>query len=101
MGLYQDSFRYWKEVNVYYQEILFLCSIIKYIHILPVSPRTFNSDVFYNVLGLTKELELLDYSEETDLQTRMHLLDWRLVRKQPNFDNFEVKYLHIANFSEK
>ena len=28
-------------------------------------------------------------------------MDWRTVRKQPNFDNFEVKYLEISNFSGK
>ena len=33
--------------------------------------------------------------------TRIHWLDWRIVRKQPNFDDFKVKYLQIADFCEK
>ena len=32
---------------------------------------------------------------------KIHWLDRRIVRKQPNLHNFEVKYLQIANFSEK
>ena len=35
------------------------------------------------------------------LWSRIHWLELRIVRKQPNFDNFGVKYLQIANFSEK
>ena len=30
--------------------------------------------------------------------TRIHWLDRWIVRKQPNFEDFEVKYLEIANF---
>ena len=33
--------------------------------------------------------------------TKIQWLDRRIVTKQPNFDDFEVKYLQIANFSGK
>ena len=33
--------------------------------------------------------------------TRIHRLDRRIVKKKPHFDDFEVKYLQTATFSEK
>ena len=87
-------------------------SIFKHIYMLkPINKYPTRSKIFlskplykkkfklrYCVLHLWNNFIDLNNNLLEAVITRIHWLDWWIVRKQPNFDDFKVKYLQIANF---